>query len=153
MSTDDIYGYGIGVLPVKSPFDDVTGLPERSTTFTVKAHKPAEWYHMARLKVTGPVTGDTSQCRFWYRQASVKYRQDLRCVNQLRLAKKQSNQARPQNMWFWGRLDVTDRGDGLRAPTELLLPPTRPGCSVRQAQVAAAALGTVGQLPRLFMGA
>jgi hypothetical protein len=50
---------------------------------------------MVRLKVTGPVTGDTSQCRFWYRQGSVKYRQDLRCVNQLRLAKKQSNQARP----------------------------------------------------------
>ncbi|MFF1738892.1 hypothetical protein [Streptomyces mirabilis] len=67
----------------------------RSNTFTVKAHKPAEWYHMARLKVTGPVTGDTSQCRFWYQQGSVKYqqdsvkyRQDLRCVNQLRLAKK-----------------------------------------------------------------
>ncbi|MCT9113900.1 hypothetical protein ACFWD7_49665 [Streptomyces mirabilis] len=88
VSTEDTDGFGIGVLPVKSKFDDVTGLPERSTTFTVKAHKPAVWYHMARLKVTGPVTGDTSQCRFWYRQGSVKYRQDLRCVNQLRLAKK-----------------------------------------------------------------
>ncbi|MGW2612841.1 hypothetical protein ACWC4A_52640 [Streptomyces mirabilis] len=88
VSTEDTDGFGIGVLPVNSKFDDVTGLPERSTTFTVKAHKPAVWYYMARLKVTGPVTGDTSQCRFWYRQGSVKYRQDLRCVNQLRLAKK-----------------------------------------------------------------
>jgi hypothetical protein len=88
VSVYDTGGYGIGVRLVKSPSDDITGLPERSSTFTVKAHKPANSFHMARFRVTGPVTGDTSQCRFWYRQGSVKYRQDLRCVNQLRLAKK-----------------------------------------------------------------
>ncbi|MFF7601226.1 hypothetical protein [Streptomyces mirabilis] len=88
VSVYDTGGYGIGVRLVKSPNDDITGLPERSSTFTVKAHKPANSFHMARFRVTGPVTGETSQCRFWYRQGSVKYRQDLRCVNQLRLAKK-----------------------------------------------------------------
>lgn len=88
VSTKDTDGYGIGVLEVKSPGDDVTGLPERTDTFTVKSHKPADWYHMVRFKVTGPVTDDTSLCRFWYQQGAVKYRQDLRCVNQLRLAKK-----------------------------------------------------------------
>ncbi|MFF4542465.1 hypothetical protein [Streptomyces aureus] len=87
VSTKDTNGYGIGVLEAKSPGDDVTGLPERTATFTVKSHKPADWYHMVRFKVTGPVTEDTSLCRFWYQQGSVKYRQDLRCVNQLRLAK------------------------------------------------------------------
>ncbi|WP_329536869.1 hypothetical protein OG568_50610 (plasmid) [Streptomyces sp. NBC_01450] len=88
VSVYDTGGYGIGVRLVKSPSDDITGLPERSSTFTVKAHKPANSFHMVWFRVTGPVTGDTSQCRFWYRQGSVKYRQDLRCVNQLRLAKK-----------------------------------------------------------------
>ncbi|MEY2248453.1 hypothetical protein AB8A21_36945 [Streptomyces sp. BF23-18] len=87
VSTKDTDGYGIGVLEVKSPGDDVTSLTERTDTFTVKSHKPADWYHMVRFKVTGPVTDETTQCRFWYRQGAVKYRQDLRCVNQLRLAK------------------------------------------------------------------
>lgn len=88
VSVYDTGGYGIGVRLVKSPSDGITGLPERSSTFTVKDNKPAEKYHMARFRVTGPVSGDTSQCRFWYQQGSVKYRQDLRCVNQLRLARR-----------------------------------------------------------------
>ncbi|MFF3448335.1 hypothetical protein ACFYXJ_14520 [Streptomyces sp. NPDC002667] len=87
VSTTDTDGYGIGVLEVNSVDDDVTGLPDRTDTFTVRSHKPADWYPMVRFRVTGPVTDDTAQCRFWYRQGAVKYRQDLRCVNQLRLAK------------------------------------------------------------------
>ncbi|MFI6464613.1 hypothetical protein [Streptomyces sp. NPDC050528] len=87
VSVEDTDGYGVGVLPVKGTADDVSGLPDRSgTPFTVKSHQPAEVYYTARIKATGPVTGDTSRCRFWYRQGSVQYRQDLRCVNQLRLA-------------------------------------------------------------------
>ncbi|MGW0964623.1 hypothetical protein [Streptomyces sp. NPDC002516] len=87
VSTDDTDGFGMGVVLVGSSFDDITSLPERPNTFMVKAHHPAERYHLARLKVTGPIADDTTQCRFWYRQGSVKFRQDLRCVNQLRLAK------------------------------------------------------------------
>ncbi|MFF3617330.1 hypothetical protein [Streptomyces sp. NPDC002580] len=74
VSTEDTGGYGMGLLEVKSPGDDVTGLPERTDTFTVTPHEPAHWYHKVRFRVTGPVTDDTSQCRFWYRQGPVKYR-------------------------------------------------------------------------------
>ncbi|MFJ6837298.1 hypothetical protein [Streptomyces sp. NPDC091209] len=88
VSTEDTDGFGMGSMLTGSPADDITGLPERPNAFTVKARRPADWYHVARIRVSGPVTGDTSRCRFWYRQGSVTYRQDLRCVNQLRLARK-----------------------------------------------------------------
>jgi hypothetical protein len=89
MSVEDSDGYPLGVTPIKGGDEDLTGFPDHSgKPFTVKARQSAKLYYVARVKVTGPVTGDTTQCRFWYQQHSVKYRQDLRCVDQLRLAKK-----------------------------------------------------------------
>ncbi|MFD6294330.1 hypothetical protein ACFWFU_05935 [Streptomyces sp. NPDC060235] len=87
LSVKDSDGYGLGVTPTKGGDEDLTGLPDHAgEPFTVKAHQPADVYYAARVKVTGPVSDDTSQCRFWYHQKSAAYRQDLRCVNQLRLA-------------------------------------------------------------------
>ncbi|MGW7264512.1 hypothetical protein [Streptomyces sp. NPDC054842] len=80
LDTADTDGYGIGVVTVNSSSDEFSGVSGRSKPFTVKAHEPAKFYYAARLKVTGSVTSDTSHCRFWYRQGSVRYRQDLRCV-------------------------------------------------------------------------
>lgn len=89
ISVEDSDGYAMGVTPIKGGDEDLTGLRDHSDKpFTVKAHQPAGIYYVARVRVTGPVSGDTAQCRFWYQQKSEKYAQNLRCVNQLRLAKK-----------------------------------------------------------------
>ncbi|WP_415940025.1 hypothetical protein [Streptomyces sp. 039-1] len=86
VSTKDTDGYGMGTVLANSPDDEFTGGPKYSEKITVKAHGTAERYHVARFRVTGPITGDTSLCRFWYQKKTATYRQDLRCVNQLRLA-------------------------------------------------------------------
>lgn len=42
-------------------------------------------YVWTRVRVTGPVRGRLSGCRFWYRQGAVEFRQDVGCETVLRL--------------------------------------------------------------------
>lgn len=51
----------------------------------VKPHHVSDIYYMARIKVTGPIHGELATCRFRYRQGSDTYRQDLRCVTEIKV--------------------------------------------------------------------
>lgn len=42
-------------------------------------------YYAAYVKVTGPVHGALTGCRYWYRQGGTEYQQDLRCHVEIRL--------------------------------------------------------------------
>ncbi|MFE9767166.1 hypothetical protein ACFYPC_22025 [Streptomyces sp. NPDC005808] len=57
----------------------------------VKPNSAADIYYLARVKVTAPVRGDLTGCRYRYRQGTVEYRQDLRCVTQIRLGEPLKN--------------------------------------------------------------
>ncbi|MEV8539582.1 hypothetical protein [Streptomyces sp. NPDC051572] len=59
---------------------DHTGRP-----ITVGPHTAADIYYLARVKVTAPVRGDLTGCRYRYRQGGAEHRQDLRCVTRIRL--------------------------------------------------------------------
>ncbi|MFF4897914.1 hypothetical protein [Streptomyces sp. NPDC001068] len=51
----------------------------------VEPHQRSDVYYLARLRVTGPIHGKLTTCRFRYRQGSNVYRQDLRCLNELKI--------------------------------------------------------------------
>ncbi|MFI1000681.1 hypothetical protein ACIP10_01040 [Streptomyces galbus] len=53
--------------------------------FAVAPHGRAGAYVWVRVRVTGPVRGTLSGCRFWYRQGVVEYRQDVGCETVVRL--------------------------------------------------------------------
>jgi hypothetical protein len=57
----------------------------------VKPNSAADVYYLARVKVTAGIRGDLTGCRYQYRQGTVDYRQDLRCVTQIRLGKSLKN--------------------------------------------------------------
>ncbi|MGW4869371.1 hypothetical protein [Streptomyces chartreusis] len=42
-------------------------------------HRAGDIYYVAQVKVTGPIEGALKGCRFWYRQGSQQYRQQLEC--------------------------------------------------------------------------
>ncbi|MFI9810419.1 hypothetical protein ACIHEJ_40175 [Streptomyces sp. NPDC052301] len=54
---------------------------------TVKAKTGSHVYYVARIKVTGPIHGNLSGCRFWYTEKSTEYRQQLDCSTIVRLGK------------------------------------------------------------------
>ncbi|MFG2962028.1 hypothetical protein ACGFZS_01975 [Streptomyces sp. NPDC048288] len=74
-------GYLIGTSPVAAT-DDVRTGPVR-----VAAHDQSDQYYEARVKVTGAVHGDLTDCRFTYRQGSTTHQQDLGCDTRIRLDK------------------------------------------------------------------
>ncbi|MFJ8493554.1 hypothetical protein ACIRBZ_35195 [Streptomyces sp. NPDC094038] len=74
-------GYLIGTSPVTAT-DDVRTGPIR-----VAAHDQSDRYYEARVKVTGAVHGDLTDCRFTYRQGSTTHHQDLGCDTRIRLGK------------------------------------------------------------------
>ncbi|MFJ3770819.1 hypothetical protein ACIPX0_03900 [Streptomyces sp. NPDC090075] len=74
-------GYLIGPSPVAAT-DDVRTGPVR-----VAAHDQSDQYYEARVKVTGAVHGDLTDCRFTYRQGSTTHHQDLGCDTRIRLGK------------------------------------------------------------------
>ncbi|MFC9284565.1 hypothetical protein [Streptomyces collinus] len=45
----------------------------------------SDFYYSAHVRVTGRVHENLTGCRFWYRQGSTKYRQDLECTTEIRL--------------------------------------------------------------------
>ncbi|MGW3989252.1 hypothetical protein [Streptomyces sp. NPDC004830] len=51
----------------------------------MKANSGSDIYHVARVKVTGPITGTLKDCRFWYQQGSQQYQQQLHCSTIIRL--------------------------------------------------------------------
>ncbi|MFE7277254.1 hypothetical protein [Streptomyces sp. NPDC057623] len=51
----------------------------------VKAKSGSDIYYVARVKVTGPPQGALKGCRFWYRQGSQQYQQQLDCSTIVRL--------------------------------------------------------------------
>ncbi|MEU9455042.1 hypothetical protein [Streptomyces sp. NPDC048277] len=66
------------------------GILERSHNYAgqpvvVKPHQRSDVYYLARIKVTGPVHGKLTTCRFRYRQGARTFRQDLRCVNEIKI--------------------------------------------------------------------
>lgn len=52
---------------------------------TVKAKSGSHVYYVARIKVTGPIHGSLSGCRFWYTQGTTDYQQQLDCSTIVRL--------------------------------------------------------------------
>ncbi|MEU3549007.1 MULTISPECIES: hypothetical protein [Streptomyces] len=70
-------GYALGVI------QDLAVGPARP--FVVAPHGQAGAYVWTRVRVTGPVRGRLSGCRFWYRQGVVEFRQDVGCETVLRL--------------------------------------------------------------------
>ncbi|MFJ4812181.1 hypothetical protein [Streptomyces longwoodensis] len=72
-------GYLIGVT------QDLAVGPARS--FAVAPHDRAGAYFFTRVRVTGPVRGRLSGCRFWYRQGAVEFRQDVGCETVIRLGR------------------------------------------------------------------
>jgi hypothetical protein len=52
---------------------------------TVRPNTAADVYYLARVKVTAPVRGDLTGCRYRYRQGGAEHRQNLRCVTRIRL--------------------------------------------------------------------
>ncbi|MER8047158.1 hypothetical protein [Streptomyces sp. NPDC094032] len=52
---------------------------------TLAPKKDSFFYYSVRLVVTGEVSGESSRCRYTYRQEGVKYRQDLPCRFTLKL--------------------------------------------------------------------
>ncbi|MGW6902905.1 hypothetical protein [Streptomyces sp. NPDC054940] len=71
---------GKGGMPDLSKARNYAGHP-----FKVKAKSGSDIYYVARVKVTGPVQGALKGCRFWYRQGSQQYRQQLECSTIIRL--------------------------------------------------------------------
>jgi hypothetical protein len=71
---------GKGSTPDLSKIRNHAGRP-----FTVRAKSGGDIYYVARVKVTGPVNGTLKDCRFWYRQGSRQYRQQVDCSTIIRL--------------------------------------------------------------------
>ncbi|MEU9404925.1 hypothetical protein AB0E08_04340 [Streptomyces sp. NPDC048281] len=76
-----VEGYLMGTSPV-APTDEVRTGPVR-----VAAHDQSDQYYEARVKVTGAVHGDLTDCRFTYRQGSTTHQQDIGCDTRIRLDK------------------------------------------------------------------
>ncbi|MET8767583.1 hypothetical protein [Streptomyces sp. NPDC004658] len=77
VTLDQAGGYAIGVTR------DLRAGPARP--FAVAPHGRAGAYFHVRVRVTGPVRGTLSGCRFFYRQGAVEYRQDVGCETDIRL--------------------------------------------------------------------
>lgn len=69
-------------MPDLAKIRDYAGRPVR-----VPAREVSDIFYAARVRVTGPVRGDLTGCRYWYRQGNKKFRQDLGCVTRIRLGK------------------------------------------------------------------
>ncbi|MGY5099338.1 hypothetical protein [Streptomyces sp. 900105245] len=87
-SHEDTEGHPMGPTPVGgSPgIPDLTRLHDYSDRPSrVAPHEPGDVFWAARLRVTGKVTGALTGCRYFYRQGSTDYQQDLSCVTKIRL--------------------------------------------------------------------
>ncbi|MFI9773003.1 hypothetical protein ACIHJG_40240 [Streptomyces sp. NPDC052415] len=52
---------------------------------TVKAKSGADYYYIARIKVTGAIDESLKDCRYWYEQDSEHYLQQIDCSTIIRL--------------------------------------------------------------------
>ncbi|AZP22785.1 hypothetical protein EJC51_46135 [Streptomyces aquilus] len=87
VSAQDTDGHAMGVAPAGTPqVHDLEHAPDHAgSPIQVKASATSDVYYLARLKVTGQVGGDLTGCRYWYRQGTTDYRQDLPCVTRISL--------------------------------------------------------------------
>ncbi|AGS66962.1 hypothetical protein B446_00610 [Streptomyces collinus Tu 365] len=67
-------------MPDLAKLHDYAGQP-----IEVKSKTESDFYYSARVRVTGRVHENLTGCRFWYRQGSTKYHQDLGCTTEIRL--------------------------------------------------------------------
>lgn len=75
----------IGVIPVGVTDDNA--LRHKGSSFRVPAHTLSHLYYEARIKVTGTVHGDLTNCRYEYRQGSTTYHEDIGCDTRIHLGK------------------------------------------------------------------
>ncbi|MEU9451584.1 hypothetical protein [Streptomyces sp. NPDC048277] len=80
-------GHPIGASPVGATDDVGRAGARKGDRIRIKAHGLSDLYYEARVKVTGPVHGDLTTCRYEYRQGSTTYHQDLGCDTRIRLGK------------------------------------------------------------------
>ncbi|WP_148088468.1 hypothetical protein [Streptomyces sp. PanSC9] len=72
-------------LPLQTGTGDESLTLLRTRWLRVPPHAAARAYVLARVRVTGPVRGDLSGYRVWYRQGAVEYRQDFAWDVEIRL--------------------------------------------------------------------
>lgn len=82
-----VSGHPLGPMLVGGPEDVAPDGAHKGGSIPVKAHGTSDLYYEARVKVTGTVRGDLTDCRYAYRQGSMTYHQDLRCDTRIRLGK------------------------------------------------------------------
>jgi hypothetical protein len=75
-----ISAHGKNGMPDLAKVHNYAGQP-----ITLKPRADPEKYFAAYVRVTGPVHGALSKCRYWYRQGGTEYQQDLRCHVDIRL--------------------------------------------------------------------
>ncbi|MEW2300846.1 hypothetical protein AB0958_12860 [Streptomyces sp. NPDC006655] len=75
----------MGVTPVGVTDDHA--LVHQGGSIPVPAHTSSHLSYEARIKVTGAVHGDLTDCRYEYRQGSTTYRQDIGCDTRIRLGR------------------------------------------------------------------
>ncbi|GHD36384.1 hypothetical protein GCM10010335_32410 [Streptomyces galbus] len=88
ISHEDTDGHPLSASPIEgSPgLPNLTKLPDHSSRPSrVPAHEPGDIFWAARVRVTGKITGDLTGCRYYYRQGSTQFLQELSCVSKLRL--------------------------------------------------------------------
>ncbi|MFJ9564971.1 hypothetical protein ACIRQQ_33675 [Streptomyces fuscichromogenes] len=78
-------GHPIGVIPVGATDGIGRASAHKGGQIQIKPHALSSLYYEARVKVTGPVHGDLTTCRYEYRQGSVTYHEDLGCDTRIRL--------------------------------------------------------------------
>ncbi|MEU2337306.1 hypothetical protein ABZ608_27625 [Streptomyces sp. NPDC013172] len=74
-----------GVTPVGVTDDSASA--HKGSSIRIPAHTRSHLYFEARVKVTGTVRGDLTDCRYRYRQDSTTYREDIGCDTRIRLGK------------------------------------------------------------------
>ncbi|MFJ3641014.1 hypothetical protein ACIPRD_14805 [Streptomyces sp. NPDC090108] len=85
-SGSDTDGHPVGVSLIKADGDDLAEAPDHAGhPVPIRAHHMTDIYYLARVKVTGPIRGAFTKCRYRYRQGSTTYQQDLPCQTDIRL--------------------------------------------------------------------
>ncbi|MEU3513960.1 hypothetical protein ABZ770_01400 [Streptomyces sp. NPDC006654] len=83
--SDGAGAHPIGVTPVGVTDDSVSA--PKGSSIRIPAHTLSHLHYEARIKVTGTVHGDLTDCRYTYRQDSTTYREDIGCDTRIRLGK------------------------------------------------------------------
>lgn len=75
-----VYAHGKYGMPDLAKVHNYAGRP-----ISLEPEGDTDKDYAAYVRVTGPVHGALTGCRYWYRQGGTAYRQDLRCHVEIRL--------------------------------------------------------------------